>query len=89
MSFRTLLIVPALLLSTAALAQAPKKAHADLVDAKGNKVGTATIAPSGSGVKITANLVGLPPGVHALHIHTVGMCDPPAFTTAGGHFNPR
>jgi Cu-Zn family superoxide dismutase len=89
MSFRTLLIIPALLLSTAALAQAPKKAHADLVDAKGNKVGTAAITASGTSVKITASLTGLPPGVHAIHIHTVGKCDAPDFMTAGGHFNPE
>ncbi len=26
--------------------------------------------------------------MHGLHIHAVGKCDPPAFTTAGGHFDP-
>ena len=88
MSFRYLLIIPALALTTAAFAQAPKKATATLMDAKGNKVGTATITPSGKGVKITANFMGLPPGIHALHIHNVGKCDAPDFMTAGGHFNP-
>jgi superoxide dismutase, Cu-Zn family len=25
---------------------------------------------------------------HGIHVHNVGKCDGPAFTTAGGHFNP-
>jgi len=31
---------------------------------------------------------GLKPGEHGFHIHAVGKCDPPAFTSAGAHFNP-
>jgi Cu-Zn family superoxide dismutase len=30
----------------------------------------------------------LPPGTHGLHFHEVGMCQPPDFASAGGHFNP-
>ncbi|TMA12186.1 MAG: superoxide dismutase family protein [Deltaproteobacteria bacterium] len=36
----------------------------------------------------TANVKGLPPGLHAVHVHAVGKCEGPAFTSAGGHFNP-
>jgi superoxide dismutase, Cu-Zn family len=67
---------------------APATAHADLVDPAGNSVGTASLTETPSGVRITATLKGLPHGTHAMHIHTVGKCDPPSFTTAGGHFNP-
>jgi Cu-Zn family superoxide dismutase len=27
-------------------------------------------------------------GEHGIHVHAVGKCEPDAFTTAGGHFNP-
>ncbi len=29
-----------------------------------------------------------PAGPRAVHIHEVGKCDPPEFTTAGAHLNP-
>jgi Cu-Zn family superoxide dismutase len=31
---------------------------------------------------------GVPPGLHGFHIHAVGKCDPPDFSSAGQHFNP-
>jgi Cu-Zn family superoxide dismutase len=37
---------------------------------------------------MSVTVANLSPGVHAIHIHTVGKCDAPGFTTAGGHFNP-
>lgn len=62
--------------------------HVDLKDAKGNSVGMAMIsAASGGGISIALDLKGLPPGVHAIHVHAVAKCEPP-FTSAGGHFNP-
>src|SRR5690348_14317922 len=66
-----------------------KPAHADLVNAQGEKVATANLTQAGKGVKIALNVSNLPPGVHAFHIHAVGKCDTPDFKTAGGHFNPQ
>ena len=71
-----------------ASAAGPKAAHADLVNAQGTKVGTAKITSAGNGVKVSVKVSQLTPGEHGIHIHNVGKCDGPAFTTAGGHFNP-
>jgi len=40
-------------------------------------------------VLISMNVNGLPEGLHAVHGHAVGKCEEPAFTSAGGHFNPQ
>ncbi|MGJ5675636.1 MAG: superoxide dismutase family protein [Nostochopsis sp.] len=46
-------------------------------------------------VRIRGNIQGNPtkltPGLHGLHIHAVGVCEPdasPAYSTTGGHFDP-
>jgi superoxide dismutase, Cu-Zn family len=39
------------------------------------------------GVRVQANVQGLPPGLHGFHVHEKGNCDS-AGMGAGGHFNP-
>jgi superoxide dismutase, Cu-Zn family len=39
-------------------------------------------------VSVEAQVQGLTPGLHGFHVHEIGTCDPPAFATAGGHFDP-
>lgn len=57
--------------------------------AAGTTAGTARIvAPSSGNPVLRVKVSGLPAGVHGIHIHAVGKCEGPAFTTAGGHLNP-
>jgi superoxide dismutase, Cu-Zn family len=89
MSTRHFLLITAFMWAAAVSAQkAPTSAHADFMNGKGEKVGTAKLTQAKGGVRIVASFTGLPAGTHALHIHTAGKCDAPDFTTAGGHFNP-
>lgn len=39
-------------------------------------------------VEIAVDVNGLKPGVHGIHLHAVGKCDAPGFTSAGAHFDP-
>lgn len=72
-----------------AAAPAPSSARAELVNARGGASGAATAATDPSGaVRITVAATGLTPGVHGIHIHTVGLCEGPKFETAGAHWNP-
>lgn len=68
-----------------------QKARADISGPNGIK-GTAEFVEyaqgSGQILQIVVNVQGLPAGMHGMHIHSVGKCDAPGFTTAGGHFDP-
>jgi len=88
----TVLIFPLLVLSVGGIAVAadksPKSAHADIMNAQGAKIGTAKLTAGSDGIKAVVSVSQLTPGDHGIHIHNVGKCEGPAFTTAGGHFNP-
>jgi superoxide dismutase, Cu-Zn family len=66
---------------------APSRAHAELRDLAGTPIGVATIEQTNRGVLLTLTLTGAPEGIHAVHFHSVGQCQPP-FESAGPHFNP-
>ena len=64
------------------------QARADIKNAEGKSVGTASLRETKDGVVMTVTVKGLPEGLHAIHFHSVGKCEGPAFTSAGPHFNP-
>jgi superoxide dismutase, Cu-Zn family len=70
--------------------KATARAHATI--AGEGVTGTADIVEmaydTGTEVEITVTAKGLKPGLHGVHFHAVGKCEPPAFTAAGGHFDP-
>jgi Cu-Zn family superoxide dismutase len=90
---RLAFVVPlALALAGCAAMTQPATTHnvasADLKNATGQSVGTATLTEVPGGVRILVEVKGLPAGAKGVHIHEVGKCEGPQFTTAGGHFNP-
>lgn len=70
--------------------QSVMKARADI---KGDGItGTAEFEEKTKGtmraVFFTIKVKGLKPGLHGVHLHEIGKCEPPGFTAAGGHFDP-
>lgn len=63
-------------------------ASAQFIDASGATVGKATLQQAPSGVLISVEVWNLPPGAHAIHLHSVGKCAPD-FKAAKGHVNPH
>jgi Cu-Zn family superoxide dismutase len=67
----------------------PQTAHAVI---KGEGItGTAELVERAQGtgriVEITVSVTGLKPGLHGVHVHAIGKCEPD-FMAAGGHFDP-
>jgi superoxide dismutase, Cu-Zn family len=88
---RALVVGVALMLAGCATGmedKAPLSGEATLKDKDGKQVGQATLIQTPEGVRIAVSGFRLPPGVHGLHIHAVGVCQPPEFNSAGAHFNP-
>jgi superoxide dismutase, Cu-Zn family len=76
-----------LLLPCSAFTQ-EQRAYAELKGRDGKSIGMATFREVSGGVVIDVDVKGLTPGLHAVHVHAIGKCEGPAFTSAGGHFNP-
>ena len=63
-------------------------ATAKVLDASGRELGVLTLVDAGAAIAVTGTLRGLTPGVHGVHLHTVGRCDAPDFASAGAHWSP-
>ena len=75
---------------TSAPAKMSPTVTATLYDKSGTiSVGSATLKQMASGGKTQLSLgITLPAGTYGMHLHSVGKCDAPDFTTAGPHWNP-
>jgi len=68
---------------------AVKTITSTLVGTDGASLGNVQLSQGANGVvQIIVDTSRLPAGSHGIHIHSVGACEGPAFTSAGGHFNP-
>jgi Cu-Zn family superoxide dismutase len=64
-------------------------AGASIVDGSGATIGRAQLTEDATGrLHINVHVEGLAPGLHGIHLHAIGQCVGPAFTSAGGHHNP-
>ncbi len=77
--------------ATATEEQVLRAASADLINQEGDVVGQATLRRTEEGaitIWVEVSSLDVADGERGLHIHEVGECEPPDFTSAGGHFNP-
>ncbi len=61
---------------------------ADLARADGSWAGVATISRRSDGIFLSLAAEAPLAGTFGMHLHAVGKCQGPEFTTAGGHWNP-
>ncbi|GAA4014398.1 superoxide dismutase family protein [Sphingomonas swuensis] len=68
---------------------APSSAVAlPLIGSSGQAIGTVRMWETPGAVSFRVEANGLSVGRKGLHVHSVGRCVGPAFTSAGGHWNP-
>jgi len=58
-----------------------------LIDLAGRTVGSVRAWQTDGSLNFRLTGTGLPHGIHGLHVHAVGRCDPPGFATAGPHWD--
>lgn len=89
--FLPLLILPLAACNTMDAAEPPPTttvASANLVRADGSPAGTATISRRDGGLWMSLSADAPAAGTYGMHLHMVGKCEGPKFTSAGAHWNP-
>jgi Cu-Zn family superoxide dismutase len=61
---------------------------ATLIRADGSRAGAVSLSDTADGALLFIDATGLPPGGHGAHLHAIGRCETPDFTSAGPHWNP-
>lgn len=61
----------------------------DLINSQGSPAGSALLSHDAGGLRVAVRVTGLTPGEHDFHVHENGVCEPPDFQSAGGHFAPH
>lgn len=62
---------------------------ADLARADGSWAGVASISQRSDGVFLSLTAEAPAAGTYGMHLHAVGKCEAPDFTSAGPHWNPN
>jgi Cu-Zn family superoxide dismutase len=60
---------------------------APLIRSDSQQIGTVRMTAAPNGVMMHVEAAGLPPGLHGAHIHAVGSCLGPDFSSAGPHWD--
>jgi Cu/Zn superoxide dismutase len=86
----TALIVVGSILAGAPAAQAAgPSARATLINTSGAAIGEVAFTQLANSVSVHVEATGIDPTrFHGFHVHDVGSCTTPSFTSAGGHYNP-
>ncbi len=88
-TFYLLAVILVLSLLTFSCSRSKLTAEAKLINPEGKEIGYVLLEEIDTGgVKISLKIKNLPEGTHAFHIHEKGICEPPDFKKAGGHYNP-
>ena len=87
MKFTAIAFTAMAAVAAAPVSSAADMAAADIINPDGAAIGKATFEQTPTGVLMSVDVAGLPPGGHGIHLHAVGSCTP-NFKAATGHINP-
>src|SRR5690242_17609177 len=85
---KVIFLLPFLLTACSTVTEPAGGLPSPLISSAGQQIGTVRAWQTPGGISFHVSATGLPHGVHGIHVHPIGRCDPPDFSTAGTHWNP-